>query len=118
MNGFMQLARWMDLVAIGGADSDCEPRSELKVQALKNQIQNEIAVVGYTYAEPALTRHDFPRVGSLLGHQAMRDDLEKEIRARWNANCAILAYDEDELRDAVRVAAAVAMSAWDRARPR
>jgi hypothetical protein len=118
MNGFMQLARWMDLVAIGGANSDCEPRSGFKVQALKKQIQNEIAVVGYTYAERALTRHDFPRVGSPLVSQAMRDDLEKEIRTRWNANCAILAYDEDELQDAVRVAAAVAMAAWDGARLR
>jgi hypothetical protein len=114
MNGFIQLARWMDLAAIGGADSDREPRG-FKVQALKNQIQREIAVVGYAYAERALARHDFPRAGSLLTNQAMRDDLENEIRDRWNANSAILAYDEDELQDAVRVAAAVAIAAWDRA---
>jgi hypothetical protein len=87
-----------------------------KLAKLKRRIQGEIFAAGYRYALGKWEPTARPEVLSL---EKTRGELEDEIRARWNADPEILAFDEDELQEAVSVALALAVATWDaiRARP-
>jgi hypothetical protein len=84
-------------------------------EQLLEQLRAEIVSIGREYAMRLLNACERPQVGGLMAdpHNSVRMDLVAALRLSWDANEAILSYDEDELQDAADAALLVAIGTWD-----
>lgn len=84
-------------------------------ERLVEQLRAEIISIGREYATRLLASCEHPQIGGLFTdpHNRVRSDLLSALRLSWDANEAILSYEDDELEDAADAALLVAIGTWD-----